>query len=129
MSMSSDRAIKILTTHLEPNKLDMRDNDYRAIPFKDFMWLMMGRKVEPSYRKEIFDCDNYAVCFMADMYRIWANKSNGTEALLFGYIKGQVESGVHAWIWQIDDKGKINFIEPQTNQQGVSPLVTYFIEG
>ncbi len=102
---------------LSPIILDLRDIDYRAIPLSDFMALMRKfRRQETWYRKEIFDCDDYAICFMADIKRGWAEVSLGNDSLAFGYISAVNPDGVmHAFIWQLDDQGSINFIEPQTD--------------
>jgi len=115
--MSSSEARSLLR-ELSPNEVILRDEKYRAISLKDFNELIMRSRPRTleTYRKEIFDCDNATVCFMADIMRGWANLSYGEEALAFGYISAVHPSGnMHAFIWQIDDQGSINFIEPQTN--------------
>jgi hypothetical protein len=97
----------------------IRDTAYRAIPYKDFDYLMtMKRWPDPDYVKDKFDCDDFSTCFIADIRRAWAELSRGEEALAFGYIEGRKPDGkMHAWIWQLDDALNINFIEPQTNSR------------
>lgn len=113
---SQELAIK-LAFGLSADRILLRDNDYRAISLEDFQYLMMrGRKIEQSYVKDIFDCDDYSICFVADLRRQWANSSRGKQALAFGYAEIELEnSKFHALIWQLDDSGNINYIEPQTN--------------
>lgn len=113
---SSD-ILRVILSNGRPKTILLRDNDYRCISLKDFRELMdKCRYPEPKYVKEIFDCEQYTICFMADMYREWARQSNGEEALAFGYIEVELENNkFHAIIWQLDDSGKINYIEPQTN--------------
>ena len=96
----------------------LRDADYRSIPLDDFFWLMRKyRRKERDWTKQIFDCDDFAVCFIADMRRGWANECRKNEALAFGYVEAFIPEldGWHAFIWMRDDKGRIHWIEPQTN--------------
>lgn len=106
----------LLTTRAE--EVWLRDTDYRAVPLKDFQVLMWNCRPQPleTYRAEIFDCDDAAGCFEADMRREWAKRSHGNEALAFGYIEACTPAGVrHAFIWQLDTAGKLTYIEPQNN--------------
>ena len=102
--------------------IHLRDISYRALPLDAFQTLMWNcRPMTPeAYRKQIFDCDDHACCFEADMRREWAKRSNGEEALCFGYISAKVLTAdgelQHAFIWMLDDVGMIHYIEPQTNR-------------
>lgn len=127
-----DKASVILNNWLRPDKQpDLADRDYQAIPFDEYLWLMMARQVEPDYCAEIWDCDDFSNAHLVDVNREWAKKSRGKRALLHGYIKGLVrypEGNVcHAWVWHIDDKGIGRFIEPQTNQERHGVEYTYSV--
>ena len=90
-----------------PSGCFLRDRDYRAIPIEDFMELVADYRLkDPRYAEQIFDCDDYAICFIADLRRAWAGVSHGEEALAFGYVEGLNSIGnAHAWIWHRGDKG------------------------
>jgi hypothetical protein len=109
----------ILKEVLKSATVDLRDLDYRALPLREFMALAFEARPyrdSISFESEIYDCDNYAVGFMADVSRKWAQLSHGKEALAFGYISAYNADNIyHAFIWQMDDKGSVNFIEPQTD--------------
>ena len=105
---------------LLPEDVFLRDKDYRGIPSKDFQRIVFDcwfPNDEPAYKSEIFDCDDFAVCFMAAVKTRWANISRGKESLAFGYISADVmNKGQHAFIWHLDDFGLIHFYEPQTGE-------------
>ena len=102
---------------MRPAYVFVRDSEYRAISWDDFKYLMGFLESMPKYRKNRWDCDNFAIDFMAQMNRLWNERCESDQALLFGYISGLPEVGEHhAWIWHIDDKGVIRHIEPQTNK-------------
>jgi len=113
--------VKSILNTLKPKEIHFRDRDYRALPVKDFEQIIFDSwfpNDEPAYKSEIFDCDDFAVCFMADIKRRWANISHGQESLAFGYIAAIIEGlGNHAFIWQMDDDGNVNFYEPQTGKR------------
>lgn len=99
----------------------MRDTNYRAISYKDFMVLVekYRRTDDGPYVVNIRDCDKYAIFFQADIMRGWADCSNGQEALAFGYMSGLVKTDTgkticHGWIWQRDDDGKYWYLHGQT---------------
>jgi hypothetical protein len=100
----------------KPTAIYLRDSEYRAIPFSDFVWLMeQYAQPMPKYAKEIFDCDDFTTCLRADILRGWASLSRGNEALPFGWVNGKDSEGQsHAWMWCRDDKGIYHWIEPQT---------------
>lgn len=107
---------------LNPDFMFLRDRDYRTIPAADFEHLIFDcwfpKTDEPAFRSEIFDCDDFAVCFMAAVKKEWARNSRGNQALAFGYISAEVEGkGMHAFIWQLDSSGVFNFYEPQTGKK------------
>ena len=101
-----------------PTDIYLRDRDYRAIPLSDFMQLMADyRQDEPHYANQIFDCDDFSVCFVADLRRAWADVSRGYEALAFGFVDGQnMDGDAHVWVWHRDDQGVYTWIEPQMNR-------------
>lgn len=109
-----------------------RDVVYRCISQKDFEWLISyarpnGDRI--SYKKEIYDCDNFAGGFDTDISREWAERSRGDEALAFGYVAAISPDGPHAFIWQLDDQGQIHYYEPQTDRVITwHPIGIYFIE-
>ena len=75
------------------------------------------RVQDQRYASQKYDCDNFAIGFMADIARAWAEVSNGFEALAFGYVDGHNSEGVcHAWIWVRCPGGEYKWIEPQTNK-------------
>ena len=115
-SMTAD-ALRAQLAQLNSDFTDLRDRGYRAISAKDFEEIIFDSwfpNNEPAYRSEVFDCDKFAVCFMANVYLRWAKISKGSEALAFGYIAANVEGmGWHAFIWHVDDQGVIRFYEPQ----------------
>jgi len=102
-----------------PAGVYLRDRDYQAIPFADFMELVADyRRTEPFYAKDAFDCDDYAVCFEADVKRGWAEEARDHKALTFGQVDGHnAEDKLHAWVWHRDDRGIYRWIEPQLNRQ------------
>ena len=88
---------------------------YRSIPNDDFMEIVRDYSLPfPKYKKDIYDCDDFTTCLRADVLRAWAELSNGSEPLAFGWVDGKIDTINHAWIWQRDDKGKYWWIEPQT---------------
>ena len=106
---------------LEPTYIFTRDRSYRCIPAKDFerlifdCWFIHDL---PKYKSEIWDCDDFAICFMSAIKRRWAKVSRSSESLAFGYIESDVlVIGWHAYIWQIDETGSINFYEPQSGKR------------
>ena len=102
-----------------PNNVTLDDDEYRAIPYTDFKYLMENKRWEdPVFVKDKFDCNSFCVTFMADIKRAWADLSEGSSALAFGMVSGADQEGrSHAWIWQIDDQKNVNWIEPQTNKR------------
>lgn len=130
---TSEQASNILNNWLRPDRApDLADRAYRAIPFDEYLWLMMAREIEPPYVAEIWDCDNFSDAHLVDVNREWARKSRGKEALLHGYIKGLIKlpdgtTGCHAWVWHIDNKGIGRFIEPQTNLERQGVEYTYSV--
>lgn len=111
-----------------PKYIFLRDRDYRAISTKDFEQIVFDcwfPHDEPAYKSEIFDCDDFAVCFMANVKTRWA-KLGGKEALAFGYIEAQVEgmSSPHAFIWHMEEGGNVRFYEPQTGSRWTPILRT-----
>ena len=117
----------------EVGEIWLRDTDYKVIPLKDFQELMWNCRPQPleDYRVGIFDCDDFAVTFEADMRREWAKRSRGGAALAFGYIEAHTPAGVrHAFIWQLDDDLKLNLIEPQTDRLlDWKPQLIFLMEG
>jgi|SRR3990167_109409 len=122
-ALTSEMLHRVLVT-LFPENIFLRDRDYRAISSTDFerlifnFWFPNDLSV---YKNEIFDCDDFAVCFLADIKKGWAKRSHGREALAFGYISADIKDGaahvLHAFIWQLNDKKEINFYEPQTGKK------------
>ena len=111
---------------ITPENIFLRDRYFRAIPVEDFERLIFDAwfiNDNPLYDPEIFDCDDFAVCFMADIKRAWAARSRGNEALAFGYIEAELTTGAHAFIWAIDPGGRINYYEPQTGNKKNFPVV------
>lgn len=106
-----------------PADIFRRDRDFRALPREDFSrlsWAAWTVTDYPEYKKEIFDCDDFAICYLAALKIAWAKKSRGCQALALGYIEGLIEYPDgwkrHAWAWTMDADGKIYFIEPQTGE-------------
>ncbi len=102
-----------------PDNVTLEDGNYRAIPYKDFEYLMENKRWEdPVFAHDKFDCNSFCITFMADIKRAWADLSEGQDALAFGMVTGEdKEDSQHAWIWQIDDQKNVNWIEPQTNKR------------
>lgn len=102
----------------QPTGIYLRDREYRAIPFKDFIRLVDAwRLLDPKYAAQIFDCDDYVCTFEADLRRAWASVSNGFEALAFGGVNGLNSEGTgHAWIWHRDEAGVYRWVEAQQNR-------------
>lgn len=109
-----------LRRRLAPEFLHLRDREYRCIPTADFEAIIFDcwfPHDEPAYKSEIFDCDDFAVCFMAAIKTRWAKVSRGSQALAFGYISADVQGmGQHAFIWHLNGRGGITFYEPQTGK-------------
>ena len=106
---------------LNPDYLFLRDRDYRCIPNDEFETILFDcwfPNQEPAYKSDIFDCDDFAVCCMAEVKKQWARISKGKEALAFGYMEADVkEIGFHAFIWQLDHTGVVRFYEPQSGKR------------
>lgn len=103
---------------IPPTIIESRDRTARALPknkFLEFSWKHWTPTDYPSYKPEIFDCDDFAICYIAAIKRAWA-KTGAKEPLAFGYIDGKIDAGGHAWAWAMDNDGKIFFIEPQTGE-------------
>ena len=115
---------------IDVENIFMRDRDYRAIPAADFERLVFDSWYvhdNPAYRPEIFDCDDFAVCFLADVRRAWAERSRGVEALAFGYVFAILAGGdPHAFIWALDPSGEIRYYEPQTGN-AFTPIIEKII--
>lgn len=120
----SSIAVRDSFRNLAPKAINLRDRDYRAIPAKHFEQIIFDcwfPNDEPAYKSEIFDCDDFAVCFMAEVKKRWAKVSRGKEALAFGYIAADVKGiGLHAFIWHLSPEGRISFYEPQS--KGCAPV-------
>jgi hypothetical protein len=122
---------------LEPEDMGYpRDSKYRAISNDDFMELVEKyRNDDGDYEANRRDCDKYAVFFQADILRAWADICDSYEALAFGYVSGTIidddgKQGGHAWIWQLDDKGVIQYIQAQSNKPMTWKVVSVdWIEG
>ena len=114
-------AVRDALATLNPEDVNLRDRDYRAIPSADFEHIMFDcwfPNDEPAYKSEIWDCDNFAVGMMAAVQLRWAEVSRGKEALAFGYIAADVQGmGMHAFIWHLNDNGIITFYEPQSGRR------------
>lgn len=108
----------------------INDEGYLAIPHNDFMGLVRQRGMEPNYCLNLYDCSRFTIGFFADISRIWANKTWGNWPLAFGMARvRRVGRPNHALIVQIDDKGIIHFIEPQSDSKvDGKDLEPYFIE-
>lgn len=131
-SLDSEVLLAELRAQYNPSSIYLRDRQYRAIPLKDFLRLVEKyRFPEHKYADEIFDCDDFAVCFMADMRRAWADVARCKEALAFGYVDGHnAHNGMHAWIWHRDDLGVYTWVEAQTNDvMMVAPRSFRIFEG
>ena len=113
---------------LNPQYTFLRDKDYRGIPAPDFERIILDCWFPKDYKDftpEIWDCDNYAVAFMAAVQKRWAKISRGKEALAFGYIEAELPGrGWHAFNWHMDDRGVIRFYEPQSGQRVDCKLLT-----
>jgi len=117
----SPTEIFLQASELKPEYIFFRDRDYRAIPRKDFEALVFDSWFLhdlPNYKSDIWDCDDFAVQFVAAIRRRWAKVSRGVEALTFGYIEAQKAGAEwHSFVWFLDDKGEIHFYEPQTGKR------------
>lgn len=106
-----------------------RDRDYQALPradFQEFSWKHWTPTDYPEYKPEIFDCDDFADCYTAALKRAWA-KTGATRPLAFGYCEALIEITPekivrHAFIWVMDNAGKIYFVEPQTGGPMTAPV-------
>lgn len=116
VQVSNDYLYDVMAKY-NPRILRLRDGSYQAIPWKDFEYLLaMKRQYEPEYKSGIYDCDDFAVACLTDIKRAWAELSDGTVPLAFGYAEAYTAEGtLHAFNWQLDDQMNMNFIEPQTN--------------
>ena len=120
ITIKSPEAREILST-IAPTHIFLEDRHYRALCTKDFnrikfdCWFPRDYK---KYREDIWDCDNFAIQFMAKMQARWAKISKGKEALCFGYIKAYIGGkNPHAFIWMITDQKKLVYYEPQTGSR------------
>lgn len=116
----------------------LNDKDYMAIPLDDFMKLAWaGKRTFIDYDSELADCDDQCLFFEADTRAQWAKKGKDTKrALAFGRANvimggsnGAYGNNPHAIIWQIDNMGSLNWIEPQRNKTTHKPIVIYSVQG
>lgn len=129
---SADRLKRILANATGCEDIRLNDNKYRAIPYNDFGKLAWdGYDGGIEYEKETADCDDQCLFYSANTRKQWAKKANGGEtALAFGKAKVLMGGGrpPHMIIWQIDDTGKLNWIEGQTYTRAKDPVKIYYIE-
>lgn len=129
--MSSHKVKQILINGLGIDDIRLKDQKYRAIPKSDFESLAWaGRENFSEYESEINDCDDMALHYESDTRRQWARKAKGSAcALAFGRAKVKRGTGTHMMIWQVDNKGHINWYEGQNYSQVDEPEKVYIIEG
>ena len=102
----------------------LKDKSYRLLPRDSFRDLMVrGQMPKPKYATDIFDCDDWALCFDADMRRAWANRSRGKEALACGQVLLTRPSGArHAQNWYMDAELVFRLLEPQSWIEDIAPF-------
>ena len=128
-----DRLKQILINGTGCEDIRLNDAVYRAIPYNDFTKLAwIGYDGPFEYEDEISDCDDAALFYESAVRKAWAKKAkNSGAALATGRAKVLRGNGspVHMMIWQVDDKGMINWIESQTYSKAKEPEKIYYIEG
>ncbi|RPD66046.1 hypothetical protein L226DRAFT_608960 [Lentinus tigrinus ALCF2SS1-7] len=85
---------------------------------------------EMRWRDSIFDCDDFATVFKAEVGK-WGNEtfSAGGFALLCGLMFGDNQGDAHAYNWTLDtnDLSRVIFFEPQEGQfSNTSSYTAYF---
>lgn len=105
----------------EPEYLHLRDYSVQGISREDFERVMFDARPRGDmipYRKDLYDCDNFAVGACADLAREWQGLRGVTVPLACGYCEAFTPAGtLHAFLWQIDDKRRVNFYEPQRDER------------
>lgn len=129
----ADRLKRILINGLGIDDIRLNDTLYVGLPKNEFINLAWsGKDTYEDYRPEICDCDDMALFFTADTRKQWVKKSKEKKyPLAFGRAKvkqKQDSDTPHVLIWQVDDKGNINWFEPQTYTEVKAPFKIYNLE-
>lgn len=119
-------------SQLHDDPFDWYDGAYRAISWSDYEWLMFKcRQLEPDYVLSKFDCDNFAITFLGDMYRGWARRSGSCKlpaAQGWAWVKlASQKPGIsHLMNWMWDGEAKeLIWIEPQTDKRVPTSKIKY----
>ena len=110
---SAEAASRIIDSAGEKFPLELKDARYRAIPWDHFYDLMV-RGLQPilPYEAQIFDCDDMALCWEADIRRYWAARAKCNEALLCGQALLTMKSKTrHVMGWHLGDDGVFRLVE------------------
>ena len=127
-----DTLKRILSNGTGCEDIRLNDNKYRALPYNDFTKLAWGGySGNKEYAEDVQDCDEMALYYESDTRKQWAKKSKAKCALAFGRAEVIPNGGgrKHMLIWQVDNSGKINWIEGQTYNKAKEPVKVYYIEG
>lgn len=112
------RAIKV-GCWLKPRVVGpARDTDYRGLPddvLADI--LRVARQKDPAWVAERFDCNKFAVCWMADVLRWWGFNAECGEALDVGFawLRWQGSKQTHELCYAVNNQDEVRLWEPQTN--------------
>ena len=124
---------QILVNGTGVDLIRLYDSKYRAIPKSDFVNLAWsGKNDNIDYESNSADCDDQALFYESDTRKQWAKKAKGSGcALAFGRALVIRKSGEvpHVMIWQVDDKGLINWFEGQNHAETKTPFKIFSIEG
>ena len=94
------------TINLPPFQLYVIDQKYSTANFEDLKSFLFKDLTDAStYKKEINDCDDFAI-------KLWAKVKKSNPTFAFGFAV----SSSHAFNIFIDDKKKIWIVEPQTDK-------------
>ena len=66
------------------------------------------------WKRERFDCDDFAVCLKAQVAKYSYNQSFGKGGSLCGIVWGRNDNSAHAFNFTVDRFGKLILFEPQT---------------
>ena len=125
-AINEDELSMIWESFYHPQDINLKDDVFRAIPDKDFEYLMeMKRRPSPPYKDGVYDCDDFVTDCLSDLHLAWLDLADTNEALAVGYASGVIEKeednqkvySKHAFIWTINDQRQLVFYEPQTNKR------------
>lgn len=121
---------KILDAHLQGGRVQyttiMKDETYSLFSLESLKRFLQANRIDViKYKKEVFDCDDFADVLMGSL-KNWIIVKSGTYlrgGIPFGTILGDIRHDVnskkynpHAMNIFVDNRKRVHFIEPQNDR-------------